>query len=60
MADECKDCVYFQIHVTKTGDGDCLRYPPTVIPQSDSNNLSMMFPTVYNAQWCGEYVLKVP
>ncbi len=53
--DECKTCLFWSEWNAKSEDGDCVRYPPTimVLPSGDMETAS---PETHFNFWCGEYV----
>lgn len=61
----CGSCRFFKDnHDSKRGRaGDCLRYPPTVVPVRYPNGElchQHLTPYMGASQWCGEYKAKDP
>lgn len=49
---ECRSCFYFRY--TEKKEGNCHRYPPTVVNEPD--RIFYCHPVVQFEGWCGEYV----
>ncbi len=54
----CKTCVYFDPRTMKNDDGtdgECLRYPPTVVSTGPFYEPKMFRPQVQSYDGCGEH-----
>lgn len=49
----CRHCLYFD-NPLKQSKGDCLRYPPQVVPNFMSGEVNAR-PSVTPLNWCGEF-----
>lgn len=59
--ERCKDCAYYSVAVKgglfKAEQGDCRRFPPTVVHTENATTyeLKSTFPGVAPDEWCGEF-----
>lgn len=49
----CAKCVFF-VKGKALGQGDCHRFPPTILPTPKGEAVSIWTP-VKDGHWCGEY-----
>ena len=52
----CKDCKFYEQHKNREC-GYCRRYAPRHISGVGTGFEDVLFPTVSNEDWCGEYVM---
>jgi len=58
---ECKDCKHFKPVQLSTVQGECKRYPPTIVTVFENEYWSSgtYFPVVANYQYCGEHAARL-
>lgn len=57
MPNSCATCKYFDAghpEVSEDGVGECVRYPPKIVVQTEFTYWGM-FPAVVPSDWCGEW-----
>jgi hypothetical protein len=54
MSREYKSCIYFDLEGSKYY-GKCLRYPPQISIDTETDAIISAFPEVKFSNWCGEY-----